>query len=265
MEPLDEPLFRKLGREGVQLVDAHAHVFKSDEMNRRLTRTARLFNVGVIFASIYPFDLTSFNPTHDEVRRANELVAQVQRVEGGLVRGLVYVNPLNQEDLEMARLLIEREGFAGIGELYRACKPWLRAAKAFFELAEELDVPVLVHTAHRLYPRDRPNEATPLDVVRVAKAFPRVRIIMAHIAGGGDWEYALEVAKSSANVHVDVGGSVPDAGVVERAVEVLGPRRVLFATDCLFAESVARVEAADLPEWQKRLIYFENARGVFGL
>jgi predicted TIM-barrel fold metal-dependent hydrolase len=57
---------------------------------------------------------------------------------------------------------------------------------------------------------------------------------------------------------------VPEAGVVERAVELLGPRRVLFASDCLFAESVGRVESAELPEEHKRMIYYGNAREVFG-
>lgn len=257
-------LFEKLRAEGLHLVDSHAHVFASAELNARLLKAAESFNVGRLYASIYPFDLSSLRPPHDEVRRANELVARVQAETRGLVRGLVYVNPLNSEDLAMARRLIEAGGFAGIGELYRACKPWRREALRFFELAEELDVPVLVHTAHRLYPGDRPNEATPDDVARVARRFPKVRIIMAHITGGGDWEYALEVVRRYPNVYVDVGGSVPEAGAVERAVELLGPQRVLFATDCLFAESVGRVEAAGIPEQAKRLIYYGNAAEVFG-
>ena len=257
-------LFERLRAEGLRLVDAHAHVFASGEMNARLLKAAEAFNVGRLYASIYPFDLSSLKPPHDEVRRANELVARLQRESGGLVRGMVYANPLNREDLRLARELIEREGFAGIGELYRACKPWRAEALRFFELAEELGVPVLVHTAHRLYPRDRPGEATPDDVARVARRFPKVKVIMAHIAGGGDWEYALEVVKRYPNVYVDVGGSVPEAEVVERAVELLGPRRVLFASDCLFAESVGRVESAELPEEHKRMIYYGNAREVFG-
>jgi len=257
-------LFEKLKAEGFHLADSHVHVFPNSEMNTKLLKAAEAFNVGRLYASIAPLELAGgFKPPHDEVRRANELVACVQRESGGLVRGMVYVNPLNREDLQLARELIEREGFAGIGELYRACKPWRAEALRFFELAEELDVPVLVHTAHRLYPRDRPEEATPDDVARVARKFPRVKVIMAHITGGGDWEYALEVIRRCPNVYVDVGGSVPESGAVERAVELLGPSRVLFASDCLFAESVGRVESAELPEEHKRKIYYENASEVF--
>lgn len=64
---------------------------------------------------------------------------------------------------------------------------------------------------------------------------------MVYVTGGGDWEYALEVIRCYTNVYVDIGGRVPDTGIVERATELLGPKRALSASDCLYAElSMAR-------------------------
>lgn len=254
-------LFEKLRKQGLGLIDVHVHVFFNEELNQRLTKWIEVFNVERAYVSIYPFDLGSLNPPPSAVYKGNLKVLEMLRKDKRF-KGYVFINQLNSEDIKNAEDFL-KEGFSGIGEVYRSCKLRGRLAEPIMNLAKEYDVPVLVHTAHRLYPKDRPREMTPQDIANLAKRWPKVRIIMAHIAGGGDWEFALQAVKDYENVYVDIGGSVQDSGLVERAVDLLGPRRVLFASDNLLAQSVGRVESAVLDEDVKIHIYRENALKVF--
>lgn len=254
-------LFEKIRAKGIGIIDVHAHVFFKDQLNLSLLKALNSFNVERAYVSIYPFELGSLNPSPEDVYKGNLKVLELCR-RNRVLRGLVFLNQLNPIDVERAEFFI-KEGFSGIGELYRSAKLRGRIAEPIMRLASEYDVPVLVHTAHRLYPADRPREMTPRDVALLARKWPRVRIVMSHIAGGGDWEYALEVVKEYGNIYVDVGGSVQDSGIIERAVSKLGAHRVLFASDNLLAQSVGRVESANLDEETKVLIYRENALKVF--
>lgn len=255
-------LFEKLREMKLGIIDVHGHVYFDDGLNSALLKWLRIFNVEKAYVSIYPFDLGSLNPTPESVYKGNLKVYKLCR-ENTVFKGMVFINPLNSVDVERAEYFL-REGFLGIGELYRSARFRGKVAELVMRLSVEYDVPVLVHTAHRLYPRDRPRETTPQDIATLAKKWPRAKIIMSHLAGGGDWEYAIEMVRDYRNVYVDIGGSVQDAGVVERAVEVLGVERVLFASDNLLAQSIGRVESADLSEDVKIRVYRENALRLFG-
>lgn len=246
----------------VSVRDAHVHLFLNEELNVNLLRLARSLNVERLYSSIYPFDLGDLNPKPEEVRKGNTRVAEIAE-ENREVVGLAFVNPLNPEDLREAERLL-RSGFRGIGEVYRSVRPRGRIMAPIMELAQSFDVPVLIHVAHRLYPRDRPREGTPADVASLARKWPRVKVIMAHISGGGDWENALEEVRLIPNVYLDLGGSVCDSHIAERSVEALGADRVLFGSDDLLPQALARLEEAQLDQEVKVRIYRENAIRVFG-
>jgi predicted TIM-barrel fold metal-dependent hydrolase len=254
-------VFASLREKGVGIIDVHAHVFLDDSSNIKLLRYMKIFSVERAYVSIYPFDLGSLNPSHDVVKKGNYKVKELCTRERSL-RGMVFINPLNPYDVDLAEELL-REGFSGIGEVYRSTRLRGKVAEPVMRLAIEYDVPVLIHTAHRLYPRDRPRENTPLDIKALAKRYPRARIIMSHIAGGGDWEYALRIVRETPNVYVDLGGGVQDFGIVEKAVAILGHDRLLFASDNLYAQAIGRVESSNVDEEAKIKIYRENALRVF--
>jgi predicted TIM-barrel fold metal-dependent hydrolase len=59
---------------------------------------------------------------------------------------------------------------------------------------------------------------------------------MAHITGGGDWQWQLKGIADVKNIYTDFSGSVIDAPVIEETVRILGADRILFGTDgTLFA------------------------------
>lgn len=255
-------VFEKLRQKGKGVIDAHAHIYFNDELNNNLLKLANIFNIGRMYVSIYPFDLDNpANPSYKSVFEGNMKVLDLCK-KHSIFRGMVFVNHLDVNQVDMAEKFL-REGFAGIGEIYRYGKFLGKLAEPFMSLAKEYDVPVLIHTAHRLYPRGRVGEMDSNDIVKLAKKWPNIRIIMSHISGGGDWEYAIRVIKNMSNVYIDIGGSVVDMGIIEKAVEVLKPHRILFASDNLIPQAIGRVEDAKIDEDIKELIYAENALKVF--
>lgn len=258
-----QPLFERLRTRGVGLVDVHVHGFLDESLNTLLVKALGVFNIERAFVSIHPFDLGSVSPGHAEVLRGNEKILELTRRERSL-RGLVYVNLLNPEDLDMTERFL-REGFAGIGEVYRSVRPRRKLIEPYIRLAIEYDVPILIHTAHRLYPGYRAREATIEDLCRVAKWWPRARIVVSHICGGGDWEHTIEYLRlcGAGNLYIDTGGSVGDAGVVERLVGGFYRENILFGSDNVFTTSIARIEASEIDDDIKTAIYRDNPCRVF--
>jgi predicted TIM-barrel fold metal-dependent hydrolase len=131
--------------------------------------------------------------------------------------------------------------------------------------AAELDVPVLHHTWYKST-RMEPQESTPAEATALAKRFPDVSLILAHL-GGGRERGVLDVADQP-NVVYDTSGSQPEAGLVEYAVRRLGPERVVFGTDWPirdFGVQVGRILGADLTVAEQELILCGNARRLLKL
>lgn len=226
-------------------VDVHAHLGADAPFNEKLISLFKRLGVERIYASFYPYDFSSLRPPSDEVWRGNDVVLRYQRREK-IVVGFVHVNPLNRDAEKMTEHFL-KEGMRGI-KIYRAVRATHPSLDPIYELAGQYSAPVLVHTAHRLYPRDRPNESDSRHVARAAKRHPKVVFIMAHIGGGGDWEYGVKAVAGVPNVYADIGGTVADAGIVEYAVRAMGADRVLFGSDNIVWAALAKVAAAELPD-----------------
>jgi hypothetical protein len=90
----------------------------------------------------------------------------------------------------------------------------------------------------------------------------------ATLTEGGDWITALHKIRRHENVLVDTCTSTVDDGMIEKAVEVLGPERVLFATDAGFLDppaQLAKVLSAELSENERSMILGGNAARIFRL
>ncbi len=104
------------------------------------------------------------------------------------------------------------------------------ASKDFVELASDRELPVMIHTGHI------PVEALSglvgsCDVPSLEpliRAFPKCNIILSHI-GWESWRKALKLAVKYPNVIVET--SWQPARIIRRAVDAIGPRRVIFGSD----------------------------------
>ncbi|HEU5322754.1 MAG TPA: amidohydrolase family protein, partial [Methylomirabilota bacterium] len=81
--------------------------------------------------------------------------------------------------------------------------------------------------------RDWPGQeaSDAVELCALAARHPDVRFILAHIAGGGDWEHSLAAVRGVPNVFVDLSGSGVDGGMLEACVGTAGVERLLWGTD----------------------------------
>ena len=111
-----------------------------------------------------------------------------------------------------------------------------------------------------------------VELGRLAARHPRLRVLLAHIGGGGDWAHTLHAVRDIPNVSMDISGSGIDRGMLDAAIEAVGAQRVLWAADLTLCTALTKwwalavigldAEAiADL-RWRNAVRLFPRARFV---
>jgi predicted TIM-barrel fold metal-dependent hydrolase len=147
------------------------------------------------------------------------------------------------------------------------------------ELAEELNLPVAVHTGDTANPAGRLRFAHPLTVDDAAAMFPRVQFVMCHF--GNPWAMdAAEVCKNKPNVYADLSGLAvglpdPDAfmeryrGYVDYLRTWLGfldnYEKVMWGTDwpLVNLERYIELMAAIVPDEAHDQFFYQTAATVY--
>lgn len=142
----------------------------------------------------------------------------------------------------------------------------LLGAHALFRKAGELGVPVLTHSWHEEegLVESLPNLHTayfPTAILEVlGRRYPETTFICAH--AGGMWVKAFQAAQPFPNLCFDMSGFDPERGIVEKAVEILGPERVFYGSDVpgrSYVAQLAKVRYAEISDTNKRMILGGNA------
>ncbi|MCC8958125.1 amidohydrolase family protein [Bradyrhizobium sp. Pear77] len=133
--------------------------------------------------------------------------------------------------------------FKGL-KLYPSTGFYPASAEAFalYEVCAARDMPVLFHTGDPLPVMDK-EYARPKHFAAVTKAFPRLKIFLAHCGYGqtDEWNDALEVAAQSERACLELSVLLWDDSTEEKEVELVrkidqarnrvGIERILFGTD----------------------------------
>lgn len=188
---------------------------------------------------------------------ANNLIFKATQMYPGKIYGMAFVNPGYQnEALAEVERCVKELGFVGV-KLYHQYTMDNPVQFALIEKCMELDVPILMHSAHVLdsaTKRRQPRISDGFNMANAARRYPEATFLMAHIGGGGDWQWSIKAIADCPNVFADVGGSVYDKPMIEEAVKYLGAERILFATDGLFSSCVGKILGADISEKDKKTI-----------
>jgi len=205
-------------------------------------------------------------PTEAQIRRINDETAWLMKSHAGYVTGFCYLNPLLGERAvgrEVDRCVAR--GFRGI-KLEIANNARDACMRPVMAAARQNGLVVLQHAWSMTKIRQRGFHTDPEDAALLARRFPEVRIIMAHLTGCG--VRGVLAVKDCDNLSVDTSGAAPEEGIVEYAVEQLGADRVLYGSDVPirdFAVALARVTGAKLDAATRRKILRDNARALLKL
>lgn len=144
---------------------------------------------------------------------------------------------------------------AGIGDVFR--------------VAEERNVPVMIHTGTSVFPGARNAYADPMPADDVGVDFPRLRVILAHAGRPLYGEAALFLVRRHPNFFLDLSGIPP-----KRLLHYL-PRLAEIADRCLWGsdwpspgvtdvrKNVEEFLTLELPEAARRAILWDNAARLF--
>ena len=172
----------------------------------------------------------------------NELVAEIQRIDPERLIGFATVDPLSpKKAVEELYHAVNDLGLRGL-KLHpqlQCFRPDDERVFGVYEVAEELGIPVLLHTGTTGIGAGmeggagiRLDYARPIYVDNVATMFPKLKIVMAHF--GWPWhEEALAIALHKANVYIELSGWAPKhiPEIVIRYADTLLQDKVLFGTD----------------------------------
>lgn len=136
--------------------------------------------------------------------------------------------------------------------------------KAFpiYEKCEELGLIMLFHGgADRGF--EPPVKATPARIRKVALAFPRAKIVAAHLGGQAmEQESVQQLADTNVWIDTSFASRCVSSALGEEVIRAFGEDRVLFGTDCPWdtpANTVHWLEKMPLSQTAKQKIYSQNA------
>jgi len=255
------------------IIDIHTHHYlgretlKLPEPVEPLMRLAKQAGVTRMNLLGNIFRTERIRPPARDLKAINTLTMRQVRAHPDFLTGFCYLNPM----LDGLFLLDEIDRCIADGnlsglkfEIDLNCRdPRLDPLLA---RARELDTPVLHHSWHNIDPRVQPYKSDPPDIAHLAARHPQVTIIMPHLAGVGI-RGVLDVLPHP-NVLIDTSGGQSVAGLIEYAVDCLGPKRLLYGSDVTgrdFSCQIGRVLGACVSAQEKEQILWRNADRVLKL
>ena len=208
--------------------------------------------------------------------RVNEYVAEYCRAAPDRLFPMGGVHPRFTEDAAAAVRRAAEQGVRALklhpphmGVAPNAYLQGLEALRAYYEEAQRLRLPVMIHTGTSVFPGARSRLGEPMAVDDVAVDFPELTIVLAH-GGRPLWmEQAFFLVRRFPRVFLDVSGIPPRA--LLRYFPRLGEiaDKVLYGSDWpspgvrSMAENARAFRELDLPEDARRKMLETNAARVF--
>ncbi len=254
----------------MRIIDVHTHPILRDDRRGRagaeqLMARARVHGIRhlVVLGDVLAFGRS---PTTAQIRLINDETHDLMRRHPGFVTGFCHLNPT------LGARAVRAEVARGVARGFRGLKLEIanNAADAvmcpLMEEARRHKLVVLQHAWSMTKIGERAFHTDPEDVATLARRFPDVRIIMAHLTGCG--VRGVQAVKACPNVVVDTSGAAPETGIVEYAVEELGADRILYGSDAPirdFGVAIARITGSRLDPRTQRKILHDNAAALLGL
>lgn len=263
------------------IVDCHVHLNNyHEQLEVSLHESLAKLKDSMAEAGVdYSLVLTSYlvSPHRPSTAQVVEAIAKEPNL--GVVAGISY-NNYRQRDLRELADFLEHGLVKGL-KLYPGYEPFYphdKRLQVVYDLAEEFDVPVMIHSGDTYSPKGKLKYSHPLEIDEVAVDHPNVKFIICHL--GNPWlTDCMEVVYKNANVHADISGLVLgefteafEDYMTDEIKDVIlyagDPRFFLFGTDwpiCSMRSYVSFVKQLGLSSEAYTAIMSENARRLFKL
>ncbi|NLG78631.1 MAG: amidohydrolase family protein [Firmicutes bacterium] len=243
--------------------DCHCHVgaFYDELKGQQVSCRADILSGLMVRAGVDIALVSCIGASRDPVKANSRLLDELASYSGLLP--VLWVTP-GSMSVEVAAALVS-QGFLGLKfhptmGRYQADST---VVDPYLELCRKHRIPALFHCAADDY-------CAPERYAWLAKRFPDVDIILAHMnLFGNPWD-AVRVAEEHERVYLDTSWAGPEA--VLYAYRRLGPAKILWGTDAPLGgqshyrdEKVRKLVESELPEHDAGLILFGNAARLYRL
>jgi predicted TIM-barrel fold metal-dependent hydrolase len=263
------------------IIDCHTHLNNyHEQVAHTLSDSVANLRAAMREAGVdYSLVLTSYivNPNRPSVRAVIDAIGEASDL--GIVAGISYLNYKVSDLRELADDL--RAGRVKGLKLYPGYEPFYphdKRLKVVYDLAEEFDVPVMIHSGDTYSPKGKLKYAHPLEIDEVAVDHPSVKFVICHL--GNPWlTDAMEVVYKNANVYADISGLMLGEFTqafedymndeIEDVITYAGePEKFLYGTDwpiCSMKSYLEFVRRLEIKERDRQLLLYENTRRLFKL
>lgn len=189
----------------------------------------------------------------------NENTLEAFKKYPGRFLPLVYLNPFDgKKALDLMKHYVNDYGFRGVklNPLKQAYVADSEIADPIMNMAEELKLPVFIHSGH-------PPYSLPWSIALLAERHPNVKTVMIHM-GHGHGVYidaALKMAKRHPNIILEMSG-MPMSVKIKEAYDAVGHDRIMFGTDMPFhhpSVEIQKVLTSGASEKELEDIFYNNA------
>ena len=263
------------------IIDCHVHLnnYHEQESVSLEASLAKLQGAMAESGVDYALVLTSYlvSPHRPSTAQVVEAIAKIPNL--GVVAGISYTN-YRQRDLRELADFLEHGLVKGL-KLYPGYEPFFphdKRLKVVYDLAEEFDVPVMIHSGDTYSAGGKLKYSHPLEIDEVAVDHPNVKFVICHL--GNPWlTDCMEVVYKNANAYADISGLVLGefteafedymADEIKDVIIYAGDHKYfLFGTDwpiCSMRSYVKFVKQLALTPEAYHAMMYENARTLFKL
>ncbi len=237
------------------IFDSHNHIGAGPGQQRAETLIAHMDRAHVDRAVVFPY-VEALTPGH------NDWMAETVARHADRLIGYAAVNPWHAGAADEVRRAVAEKGLRGL-----KLHPFLHAysiaqhdlVDPLFAVCQELHVPIVAHGAGEW-------SNMPLQFDEMARTFPDVTLVIAHMGTIWGFQEALLVAARRPNVLL--GTALAFSGFVKEAVERVGAEKVLMETDSpvqSFEAEIAKIESAVPDPASRALVMGGNIARILGL
>jgi len=262
------------------IIDAHTHIFPDHQAAAVLQSTAKMFNVptcGAATASDLLSQMDENGITHAVIHMVAPVPAMVRDTNTWLIKlqedrfikfGTLHPHFALYDD-EIRRL--HDGGVQGIKfqpDVQQFSPADKKLTYHIYEALARHDMKVMFHVGGEPLPSPE-NRSTPEMIHTVAKDFPDLKIIGAHLGGLNMWDRVYDLLAGMPNVYMESSLSYAyiQPGMAMKIIKKHSHEKIFFGTDYPFGHIGKSLAAARsvpfLTEGEKEDILGKNAKAFF--
>lgn len=273
------------------MIDSHCHIYPGKIAKKAVGATDMFYGTDSLFCGVSEellsegeksgydaFVVQSVATSEKQVESINSFIRGTEKNGKGRIFGLGTLYP-GGENTKKAVEQILSLGLHGVKLHPDIQRFYIDDPKVdeIYSLCEDCNLPILMHMGDARYGYSDPER-----LAAVAKKFPRLKVVAAHLGGWSVWEKAVKTLAGKENIMFDLSSCVRTEKRTEalgnipylsekRFGEIIGEYgtdRVLFGTDYpmwSLSDEINAFLALGLSEKDNRMILSENAERVFSL